>query len=319
MHWKKIKKTNFTNIEKLADFLELSPRDRKEITAFPKFPLNLPLRFAKKISKGTLEDPLLRQFLPLKKELKKQKGFLKDPVGDLCSQKEKKLLHKYPGRALLLLSSACAMHCRYCFRRDFPYQSSKTGFEKELAYIRDDSSIEEVILSGGDPLSLDGQVLEALLQSVESISHVKRLRIHSRFIVAIPERVDEQFLKMLEKSRLKIFFVLHCNLAQELDKEVIEAVDKLQKKGVVVLNQAVLLKSVNDNYEALKQLSDHLANHGIIFYYLHQLDRVEGAAHFEVSEEKGLALIQKLRETSSGYAVPRYVREVSGEPSKTPL
>lgn len=316
MSWKKIKKSNFTKVEELLNFLEISPKDRQKILKQPDYALNVPLRIAQKMLKGNLEDPILRQFLPFGHEQDLVEGFVIDPVGDREALREKKLLHKYQGRALLLLSSACAMHCRYCFRREFSFEESK-GFEKELQHLREDTSIEEVILSGGDPLSLDNQVLQTLISSLEEIEHLKRLRFHSRFVIGIPERIDTAFLRIIEKSRFQIYFVLHCNVAKELDADVLQALKLLQKRSALVLNQSVLLKGINDNFKALKALCDRLANNGIIFYYLHQLDRVQGACHFELEIEKGKALIEELRKTCPSYAVPRYVCEIPGEPSKT--
>jgi len=314
--WRQIQKQNFTDWKKLSAFLQL---DAAHILQRPGFPLNLPLRLAQKIKKNTLNDPILRQFLPTKDELRTVPGFNSDPVGDIPSRKEKKLLHKYKGRALLVCTSACAMNCRFCFRRNFPYETEEKSFDAELQVIERDPSISEIILSGGDPLSLSDQTLRVLISSLSAIPHLKKLRFHTRFPVGIPERIDAGFLDILQSTRLQVVFIIHCNHPDELDKEVLAALKKIQFLGIPILNQTVLLKGVNDSVPILKALMEKLTDNGVIPYYLHQLDKVQGAAHFEVSEEKGLFLLQQLSCELPGYAVPRYVKEVSGESSKTAL
>lgn len=317
--WRQIQRQNFTNWEKLADFLELNESQKKEIFQKPRFILNLPMRLAQKIQKGTLDDPILKQFLPTQSEQTQASGFFSDPVQDITFRKGAKLLHKYEGRVLLVTTGACAMHCRYCFRQNFDYDVEDKTFHEELKAIEDDASIKEVILSGGDPLSLSNRQLQALLFQLKEISHVKRIRFHSRFPIGIPERIDDQFLEILEQLPQQVWFIIHCNHPNELDADVIFHLKKLQKIGVTLLNQSVLLKGVNDNFETLKKLCEGLADQGILPYYLHQLDRIQGAAHFEVSKEKGIELIEGLRKCLSGYAVPNYVQEIPGELSKTPI
>lgn len=318
--WKKILRTNFTDIDKLAIFLELDGESKLELLKRPKFSLNLPLRLAEKINKNDLNDPILKQFVPLKDELKVTNGFLTDPVGDLNCKSSAKLLHKYEGRVLLVTTSACAMHCRYCFRQNFDYATA-TGFlfEDELKLIADDKTIQEVLLSGGDPLSLSNELLKKLIQNLDNIPHLKRLRFHSRFPIGIPERIDDEFIEIIKNCRFQIYFVLHINHPKELDEAIFKAVKQLQKAGAIVLNQSVLLYGVNDDVDTLVNLSNCLIDNGILPYYLHQLDRVQGAAHFEVSEEKGLSLIAEMNKHLPGYAVPKYVREIEGHPSKTPI
>ena len=316
---KDIIQKNFTCRKKLADFLLLDEQARESILPKSQFPLNLPFRLAQKIQKGTLDDPILKQFLPTHKESIKSSGFLSDPVNDVGSQKTYKLLHKYHGRVLLVCTSACAMHCRYCFRQNFDYEVKDKTYQEELDYIKNDSSIREVILSGGDPLSLPNRVLGNLLKRLSEIKHVKNIRFHTRYPIGIPERIDDPFLTLLEEIPQQIWFVIHCNHPRELDDEIFYRLAQLRKIGVMVLNQAVLLKGVNDNVDVLKELCETLIDHGILPYYLHQLDRVQGAGHFEVSEEEGLRLINELRGVLPGYAVPRYVREIAGEKSKTEL
>lgn len=317
--WKQILRNNFTHWEKLADYLELSSEQRSHILTQPSFVLNLPLRLAQKITKGTLEDPLLKQFLPLKVEKNPTLGFVQDPVGDHLCRKESKLLHKYEGRVLLVCTSACAMHCRYCFRQNFDYETQNKLFKKELEIITEDPSIHEVILSGGDPLSLSDHILEELLEAISAIPHIQRIRFHSRFPIGIPERIDASFIHLLKKLRPQIWFVIHTNHPKELDAEVLSHLHLLKNIGVILLNQSVLLKGVNDSVEILVELCEKLVNHGIFPYYLHQLDRVQGAAHFEVAEEKGKELIQEIAKYLPGYAVPKFVKELSGEPYKTPI
>lgn len=317
--WRKIQKKNFTSLKKLVAFLQLNSEQEHLLHSAPGFVLNVPLRLAEKMRKGTLNDPLVRQFLPLDLERKSAEGFLQDPVGDEHVRKGGKLLHKYQGRVLLLVSGACAMHCRYCFRQNFPYETSVKNFDFELSEIEKDSSISEVILSGGDPLSVDDRLLSKLFSKFEEIKHLKRVRFHTRFPIGIPERINEDFLSVLKNSPLQTIFVVHINHSQELDKDVLVALKKLQMLGCPVISQSVLLKGVNDTVNALKELFNTLIDNGILPYYLHQLDRVSGAQHFEVPEERGLEILENLRVQLPGYALPQYVREVPGELSKTPI
>lgn len=316
--WKKILRTNFVDPKALADFLELDELQRQQLAASPKFVLNLPRRLAQKIEKKTLEDPLLKQFLPTIEENQRSQNFVNDPVGDQLCRLAKKLLHKYEGRMLLVCTSACAMHCRYCFRQNFDYAVAP-AFEQELRIIREETSINEVILSGGDPLSLDDRILQELLTGLASIPHIKKVRFHTRFPIGIPERIDASFLHLLEAIPLQFWFVIHANHPRELDSDVLTALKSVQKRGIPILNQFVLLRGINDNVEVLTELCTLLADHGIMGYYMHQLDRVQGAAHFEVPEERGVQLIAELTKRLPGYAVPRYVKEEAGMASKTAI
>ncbi len=318
MEWRAVQRKNFTQFKTLFEFLELQPHHLPQLLEKSPFPLNLPYRLAAKIAKSTLEDPILRQFLPLAKEAVITPGFTADPVGDEPSRTSSKLLHKYQGRALIVCTSACAMHCRYCFRKNFSYETDKS-FDTEIQAIVEDPSITEVILSGGDPLSLSNATLQDLIDCLSAIPHLNRLRFHTRFPIGIPERIDAPFLEILANTRLQSYFIIHCNHPQELDGDIFAALKKIQRLGIPVLNQAVLLKGVNDDIDALKTLCETLSDQGIMSYYLHQLDRVQGSAHYEVAEEKGRDLVQQLQALLPGYAVPKYVREVAGEPSKTPL
>lgn len=316
--WRTILRKNFNRVELLVDFLELNEMQRALVMTDPRFPLQVPVRLAQKMNKGTLDDPLVKQFLPLKQELLLHPQFQSDPVCDASFQKTGKLLHKYQGRVLLLCTSACAMHCRYCFRQNFAYTHDR-GFNAELEEIEKDSSIHEVILSGGDPLSLSDESLGDLLDRLSKLQHIQRIRFHTRFPIGIPERIDDGFLNMISRLPQQVYFVIHCNHPKELDEDIYDRIKALQSLRCLILNQAVLLKGVNDDVPTLMELSEQLVNHGIFFYYLHQLDRVQGAMHFDVEEEKGKALIAELSKQLPGYAVPKYVRELAGEPNKTSL
>jgi EF-P beta-lysylation protein EpmB len=260
--------------------------------------------------------------MPVHEELNETDGFGEDPVGDRTAARELGLLHKYAGRVLLVVTGVCAVHCRYCFRRHFPYHELPHGdraWDRALAAIAGDDSIGEVILSGGDPLMWVDRRLAALVRRILAIDHVQRLRVHTRLPVMIPNRVTESLIAWLAGGRLAPVMVLHVNHARELSEDVAEAIGRLQRAGVMLLNQAVLLRRVNDSVSAQISLSERLVQLGVVPYYLHQLDRVRGAAHFEVPIEQGQKIIAALRRQLPGYAVPRYVREVAGEPYKMPL
>jgi EF-P beta-lysylation protein EpmB len=315
--WRAIQRNNFTDWKKLLTFLNFDFIKENHILAQSKFPLNLPLRLAEKIQRNDWDDPILRQFLPTIEELKPSPLFLLDPVGDESFRPKPKLLHKYHGRALLVCTSACAMHCRYCFRQHFEYETKGKMFTEELEAIGSDSSISEVLLSGGDPLSLSDAQLGELLNQLEGIPHLKRIRFHTRFPMGIPERIDSSFLHLLSFCKKQIIFVIHCNHPQEFDSVIFDHLKKIQRLGIPILSQSVLLRGVNDRLEILKNLYEILIDHGIMPYYLHQLDRVQGAAHFEVLEEEGTVLMNQLSAILPGYAIPKYVREVAGETSKS--
>lgn len=315
--WQKILSQNIRSFEQLKQLAKSA-----EYFSIPKkwnqqFPLNIPLRLAKKIDWGNPLDPIFLQFVPLSLE-GKRKGLL-DPVQDQSFQKSSKLLHKYASRALLLSTSACAMNCRFCFRQNFPYEKEAKNFHSELKYLQEHPEILEVILSGGDPLSLSNRKWEEIITSLEDISHIKVLRIHTRFPLGIPERIDDEWLQIIGSSRLQVVFLLHVNHAKELDQEIFSALKKVQALGVPILSQTVLMHKVNDSIKALEELFLLLIQQGIIPYYLHQLDPVQGACHFEAEIAKGLELIEQLRNRLPGYAVPRYVQEIPGKPSKTNL
>jgi len=316
--WRQIQRQNFTRLDALATFLELSSEQRSLLLEDRSdFPMNLPLRLAQKITKQTLDDPILRQFVPQIHEREIPADFTADPVGDLSSRRCPKLLHKYHGRALLLATSACAMHCRYCFRQNFPYESSSSDFSEELHAIKSDATIQEIILSGGDPLSLSNNSLQSLLTSLADIPHLRRVRFHTRFPIGIPERIDDELIELLSTHPQQIIFVLHINHPREIDPDVLRALNRIQRQGIPVLCQSVLLKGVNDDEETMLSLCEKLINAGILPYYLHLLDRVNGSAHFEVSKERGCQLISYLQNHLSGYGIPKLAQEIAGEPGKT--
>lgn len=314
--WRAILRTNIRSVNELVTLLKL-PKERLLVS--PGFPLNLPRRLAQKIEPGNFQDPILRQFVPLQEETQECIGFTQEPVQDPHFQKEGGLLQKYEGRALIISTGVCAMHCRYCFRKNYDYLEKSESFTEELNWVRKNESIQEVLLSGGDPFSLSTRALEDLLKEIDTIPHVQRIRFHTRFLIGIPERVTAHLLEVLARVQKQLILVVHVNHARELDEEVLASLKKIQQLGIPLLNQAVLLRRVNDSIEAQQALLQTLINHGIIPYYLHQLDKVQGAAHFEVPIEKGLAMIKALRERLPGYAIPQYVQEIPREHSKTPL
>ena len=283
------------------------------------FPLRVPRGYVARMRPRDPADPLLRQVLPLATEDTLTPGFGKDPVGDLAALASPGVLHKYHGRALVVTTGACAIHCRYCFRRHFPYadaQGRGADWTPVLDYLAQDESREEVILSGGDPLALSDSRLATLTRELDQIPHLQRLRIHTRLPIVLPERVDAGLLAWLTTTRLKPVMVLHANHAQELDDNVSAALARLSHSGVYLLNQSVLLRGVNDSVTSLRTLSERLFACGVLPYYLHLLDRVQGAAHFEVQEAQARSLLQELGGQLPGYLLPRLVREQAGAAAK---
>ncbi|MFM7055777.1 MAG: EF-P beta-lysylation protein EpmB [Planctomycetota bacterium] len=286
------------------------------------FPVLVPESFLRRMQPGNPRDPLLLQVLAQTAELESPPGFAADPVGDAAARRSPGLLHKYHGRALLITTSACAVHCRYCFRRAYPYADEPRrpeDWNPALQLIAHDSSIREIILSGGDPLSLSDRRLGELLERLDAIPHLDRIRIHSRWPIVIPSRVTSGLLSALQRRRCQLIFVVHANHPQEIAADCADALRSLVRAGLPVLNQAVLLRGINDSPEILESLCLGLVNLGVLPYYLHQLDRVAGAAHFEVPETIGVQLEAELRKRLPGYAVPKYVRETAGAESKLPV
>jgi EF-P beta-lysylation protein EpmB len=286
------------------------------------FPLRVPQSYVQRIQPGDLHDPLLRQVLPLAAEFTAESTGQTDPVGDLAAMPSPGILHKYHGRALLVTTGACAIHCRYCFRRHFPYANGNPLHQHRqatLEYLRDHPELNELILSGGDPLSLPDNQLADWIQECGRLPHLQTLRLHTRLPVVLPERVDSTLCDWLAGTRLAKVVVLHINHPQEMDADVSRAIQALRACGATLLNQSVLLRGVNDSLETLAQLSQRLFADGVLPYYLHQFDPVQGAMHFAVPLTEGQALMTQLRARLPGYLVPRYVQEIPGMAAKYPL
>lgn len=284
------------------------------------FPLRVPRGYVTRMQRGNVNDPLLRQVLPLGDESRIVPGYDQDPVGDMQAMPVPGVLHKYHGRVLLTATGACAVHCRYCFRRHFPYHEANAGrddWRPALAYVAQDPSIEEVILSGGDPLTLADDKLHDLRRRLAAIPHVKRLRLHTRLPIVLPARVTPALLTAIAPGRLAGIIVVHANHANEITDDVRDALAALTRGGYTLLNQSVLLRGVNDEVEALCALSQRLFDVGVLPYYLHVLDRVQGAAHFDLDAERARRLHAEVAARLPGYLVPRLVREQAGEPGKT--
>ncbi|EGT5711647.1 EF-P beta-lysylation protein EpmB [Cronobacter dublinensis subsp. dublinensis] len=299
-----------------ADEKLLAGRDARRL-----FALRVPRAFVARMEKGKPQDPLLRQVLTSREEFVAAPGFTTDPLEEQNSVVPG-LLHKYHNRALLLVKGGCAVNCRYCFRRHFPYadnQGNKRNWQAALDYIAAHPELDEIIFSGGDPLMAKDNELEWLVTRLEAIPHLKRLRIHSRLPIVIPARVTDSLVRLLGQTRLQVLLVNHINHAQEIDDAFRAGMTKLRAAGVTLLNQSVLLKGVNDNAATLAALSNALFDAGVMPYYLHVLDKVQGAAHFMVSDDEARAIMRELLSQVSGYLVPKLAREIGGEPSKTPL
>jgi EF-P beta-lysylation protein EpmB len=321
--WKETLRTAVRDPDELIDRLglpdELRPGARHAARLFP---LVVPRGFLARMRRGDPGDPLLRQVLPIGAEDEAASGFSTDPLVEEDALLAPGLLRKYDGRALLIGAGVCAVACRYCFRRHYPYDEAPTGlvgWEPALAALADDPSIDEAILSGGDPLVRSDAFLGALAERLAAIPHLRRLRVHTRLPIVIPERVDGALIRWLSGTRLAPVVVVHANHPAEIDEHVGAALERLVGAGIPVLNQSVLLRGVNDDPEALAELSRRLLDHRAFPYYLHQLDRVAGAAHFEVDEARGREIIAELRRRLPGYAVPRYVREVPGAEHKVEI
>jgi EF-P beta-lysylation protein EpmB len=308
------------NIEYLCDYLSLSMAELPaSVSAAKDFPLRVPLNFADCMEKGNPDDPLLRQVLPVHDELAFYPGFNNDPVGDLQAATQTGVLHKYHGRVLLINTGSCAINCRYCFRRNFPYADYQLSKQKEAAAVRaiqNDTGITEVILSGGDPLLLNDARLKQLVQELSAIKHLRRIRIHSRLPIVLPARITADLISLFAQSTKQIILVVHCNHAREINGRVSAACHALKEKGITLFNQSVLLKGVNDNVPALCELNEQLFSHGIIPYYLHLLDKATGTGHFEVSKTEALKLIEQVQAKLPGYMVPKLVQEYAGAESK---
>ena len=323
MRWQQVFREASRDPRELCRMLELPPGlETAAVRAADAFPLFAPRGYVAQMRVGDPGDPLLRQVLPLDEELAERPDFAADPVGDAAATLDAGLLQKYHGRALMVTTGACAVHCRYCFRRHYPYSEgprSLAAWGPAFERLAADPSVDEVLLSGGDPLSLVDSWLAQLAERLAAIPHLRRLRIHTRLPIVIPERVCGELVDWLRGTRLTPIVVVHVNHPAELWPDVAEALARLVDSGIPVLNQAVLLRGVNDGADVLAELCRRLVDLRVMPYYLHQLDRVQGAAHFEVPEETGRQLIAELRRRLPGYAVPRYVRETAGESGKSVL
>jgi EF-P beta-lysylation protein EpmB len=320
--WRQLWREAVTDAGELLALLGLSPLAAQLPPADAGFALRVPRGFVARMRHGDPRDPLLLQVLPQLVELDRVPGFVTDAVGDLAAREAQGVLHKYHGRALLIASGSCAINCRYCFRRHFPYGEEMAAagqWRQALEHLRNDPSISELILSGGDPLALSTAKLEELSRGLADLPHVTRLRIHTRLPVVLPERIDDTFTTWLAALPLQKVVVLHANHANEFDAGVDAACARLRTAGATLLNQSVLLQGINDAADTLIALSERMFAAGVLPYYLHQLDRVQGAAHFEVDDARALALLDALRARLPGYLVPKLVREVGGDPSKRPL
>ncbi len=321
--WQTLLKEIITDPAELLDQLELSSSLLPAAQRIAQlFPLRVPRNFVARMQKANPYDPLLQQVLPIAVEESVKLGFDSDPLLERSVNPLPGLLHKYRGRVLITLASACAINCRYCFRRHFPYTENRAGgeaWQNILEYIQADSSIDEIILSGGDPLLAHDDYLQQSANDLAAISHLKTLRIHSRLPIVLPERITLQFLNWFTSTRLQPILVTHSNHANELDDSVKRAIENLRQRNITVLNQAVLLKGINDSIEALSHLCERLWECGILPYYLHLLDKVQGAAHFAVDEEKAKQLLIGLRTRLPGYLVPKCVYEQAGSQSKLPV
>lgn len=321
-NWQKELAEVVTCPETLLKMLDLPLENaHADLQAKRLFNLRVPRPFIAKMQKGNWHDPLLLQVMPARQEFLTQAGFSTDPLAEQ-NNNQKGLLHKYRSRVLLMLKTACAVNCRYCFRRHFPYQNNhlnKAALLEALSYIAQHPEINEVILSGGDPLMAKDDAIAWLIAELEKIPHLTRLRIHSRLPVVIPSRITNRFCDMLANSRFNVVLVNHINHANEIDTAFGDAMNQLKHAGVTLLNQAVLLKNINDTPEAQIALSERLFAVGILPYYLHQLDKVQGASHFEISDQHAKQLMAQLLAQLPGFLVPKLVREVGGEKSKTPI
>jgi L-lysine 2,3-aminomutase len=322
-HWQEEMAAAITRPEELIATLGLDARLIEPARAAgAMFRLRVPWSYVRRMRHGDPHDPLLRQVLPIAQEQQDTAGFVSDPLDEQHALRAPGLLQKYRGRALLIATSACAVHCRYCFRREFPY-SEQTGegprWSEAIAAIAQDPSIEEVILSGGDPLSLSDARLRALSTELARIRHIRRLRIHTRQVIVLPSRVDSGLTAWIADLPWPTVFVLHANHPNEIDADVQDACARLRSTGVTLLNQTVLLKGVNDDAPTLASLSQKVFEAGVLPYYLHLLDRVRGTAHFEVEETRAHRIAGELAAGLPGYLVPRLVREVAGAPAKVTL
>ncbi|WP_448214203.1 EF-P beta-lysylation protein EpmB [Colwellia sp. MEBiC06753] len=320
--WQKELANVVTDPNELLNLLKINPAQYQQHFAARKlFPVRVPRPYLSRINIGDINDPLLKQVMPLNAEFDENLGFSADPLEEHNTVAEG-LLHKYKHRVLMIVKAGCAVNCRYCFRRHFPYQDNspnKLRWQQALNYIKQHSEINEVIFSGGDPLMASDEHLTWLVEQLEQIPHVTRLRIHTRLPIVIPSRITDNLVELLSTTRLKPAVVFHINHAQEIDQQVSAAVAQLRQHFIPLFNQSVLLKTVNDNAQILAELSEQLFDNGIQPYYLHLLDKVQGAAHFDVAEQDAINIVNELMAILPGFLMPKLVREIAGEANKTPI
>jgi EF-P beta-lysylation protein EpmB len=321
--WKEELARLITDPAELCELLLLKGQDAQTLKEVCKaFPLRVPQPYLKRIKKGCLNDPLLLQVLPQQQELETTLGYSADPLDEEAFTPVQGLLHKYHGRVLIVLNGSCAIHCRYCFRRHFPYQEFQIGklqWQAILDYIAGDNSIDEVIFSGGDPLTCADKILKQRCVDLEKIPHLQRLRLHTRLPVMIPQRINAAFINWIQATRFETVMVIHSNHAQEIDEEVGQVLLALDRAGVRLLNQSVLLKGINDSADVLAQLSKRLFDCKVMPYYLHLLDRVQGAAHFDSKADDIKQLQADLQALLPGYLMPKFAIEEAHEKNKRTL
>lgn len=328
LNWQKLLSDSNISIQDLLNHLSLSAEDFKNHNDGPlikgnlEFPLRVPLPFINRMVKGDINDPLLRQVLPHEAEKNKNANFSFDPLYESNKNIVPGIIHKYENRALLLATSTCAINCRYCFRRHFPYeenQQNRKGWDKAFDYINNNNNIDEIILSGGDPLANSNKQVQWFIDNLKNIKHIRTLRIHTRLPIVIPERVDQGLIDCLDSWDNKKVLVVHCNHPNEIDDNVKKAMKRIKKTKALLLNQSVLLKGVNDTASDLISLSRKLFENDIIPYYIHLLDKVHGAAHFNVFEEEAKKIMSEVKDSLPGYLVPKLVKELPNKKSKTLL
>lgn len=315
--WQQELAEGFSNAQELCDYLNL-PANNNILYSAP-FPLKVPKEFVDRMKKGDFNDPLLKQILPIKDESIEQPGFKHDPVGDINAMTESGVIHKYHGRVLFITTGSCAINCRYCFRKNFPYsdfQLSNQKITQAIKYIENNKDISEVILSGGDPLLLNDKKLLSLLAKLEKISHLERIRIHSRIPIVLPSRITSELCHALSEIKKQLIIVIHSNHANELNKSVNDACQKIKQANITLLNQSVLLKDINDTAEQLITLSEKLFSFNVLPYYLHLLDKASGTHHFEVDQKTAILLMDQIKTQLPGYLVPKLVKELAGAKNK---
>lgn len=320
-HWQSELARSFRQPEQLLAALGIDSIPEQDIAARKLFAMQVPRPFVARMAHGDINDPLFKQVWPQSKEFDEHPGYIDDPLHEHQTTVPG-LLHKYDNRALLIVRGGCAVNCRYCFRRHFPYADNRpTGhnWQPALHYLREHPQITEVILSGGDPLMADDAHLAQLLSELAAIPHLQRLRIHTRLPVVLPCRITDALLDMLQRCRLKPVMVVHINHANEIDETLRLQLQRVRQAGIWLLNQSVLLAGINDSADAVAELSEALFTADVQPYYLHLFDPVRGAAHFDVAETQAKAIMRELFTRLPGFLIPRLVRELAGEPSKTPI